>query len=197
LTNDIDPEISSLMSAQRSRGAFVRSLTVLKMFCPEIRWAALRVFEVRSYLFRAMQGFEDAQYIGVVHACLQRPLLQESLLWALGSDHDALAIITEALKNNEEVTLEATGIHLAARAVFERDFEKAEGYYARMCAADPLHENEFWYALRMYLLYTSHKKDEAAAVAREYEDLARSSPDIARRSHNAGALQKWLERTVK
>jgi spermidine synthase len=193
----IDPEISLLLSGQRSRGAFLQSETVKKLFCQDIRWAAKRVFKVRDYLYRAMQGYEDTQYIGVVHACIEEPLLQEALLWALGSDYDALAITTGALKNGEEVSLSDAGLHWAARSVFEKDYARAESLYARLSRGNTPGKNEFWYALRIYLLHAAGNPERAHEVVNEYIAGARGERDAARRARNAAGLEKWLEAVFK
>lgn len=193
LTGGIDPEISGLMSAARSLEAFSASRTVPAFFCREIRQAAEEVFGVRDYLYGALWGSEDEDSIGVIHACFLRPRLWESVLWALGSDYDAFSIIDEARKDNQVVVLEDAGVHLAAAAVYERDFAKAQDYYARLCAVDTAHAFEFWYALRLYLAYAAQDRQMIAKIAGEYGALATDDGDWERRIRNLENLNTWLK----
>jgi predicted membrane-bound spermidine synthase len=151
-------------------GNFSESVQMQKIWPASLRRKAERYFESNRILCDLF--VLNTSVVERLHQCIQNPLRRKYILWALFSDEYALRIIDRELAKGR-VLLEAEKaeayVHLAARAVYDGDYQKAVEYYTWLGNNDKAYEIYYLY-LRIYLLYLAGDRDSAEKIGRDYID---------------------------
>jgi len=153
------------LDPRAGRARFAESELAARLFPARARDAALSYFELQHLLdtFGAdIRSDAWSERLTDLRAVLGRSALRTPVLWLLGSDADVQRIIDSApaaARRRPDVQL-----HLAARAIADRDDEAALAALAR--AADDPDNFERATALRLFLLCRQGRRAEAAALAR-------------------------------
>jgi spermidine synthase len=145
--------------------------------------------------------------ITYLHQCIHNPLLENYILWVLGSNQYAQRIISIALKEKpaEQVEGPGTYIHFAANALQEKNYLLSEHYLhllvdflSRTNLLDDYHHFNYC-TLRIYLLTIAGDKTRAKQVGEEYLDFIEKKEGKEKRVHIGIQFDKymdWLDQTL-
>jgi predicted membrane-bound spermidine synthase len=154
------------LDPRADRARWSRSELADRLFPPALRTGSLPFFEIQHLLDSFGEGIRSDRWserLTDLRAVLARSSLRTPVLWLLGSDADAQRIIDAAGPGARE--LPEVQLHLAARALAERDYPSALRWLER--AQDSPRTFERAAALRLFTLCQLHRPGEAQALALE------------------------------
>lgn len=143
--------------------------------CTEKYFASARIINELPINKTLWLRYKDAYYL---NKCLHDPLLENYIPWVLGSNQQALDIISSFREQNpgESVERPNTFIHLAAEALSHRNYLLAGDYLQRLVDAfsrrNILNDNETFIicTLRMYILFMGGNQPGMRRVKEEFLD---------------------------
>jgi hypothetical protein len=168
------------------------------------RFASAHVIDEILIPQKIWHRYKSVTYL---HQCIRNPLLTNYITWVLGSDNDAQRIVAVTSKENPANLVERPGtyIHLAANALRQRHYLKAE-HYLNLYVDHFSRENRLdgyslfnYCTLRMYLLFIAGEKERASQVGREYLDALEKKQGKTSRDNVSVQFEKyldWLEHIV-
>jgi hypothetical protein len=155
---------SEWLDPRTARARFARSPLLDRLWPPELRSASAPFFELQHLLDSFGEGIRSDRWserLTDLHALLGRSAARTPVLWLLGSDADAQRIIAAADPETRERP--DVQLHLAARALADRDYEAALRALERAEASDRSFERAA--ALRLFTLCESGRPGAAQALA--------------------------------
>jgi hypothetical protein len=192
------PTYRDFMDPAASMANFMRSPHISNLWPPTLYKKTRKHFAVRQTINEMLSGqtMRASNPLMSLHLCIQEPLLENYILWALGSDQHAQDILVRAQEEGatEPVDVSEMYDHLAALAAQERDYLSAARYLglaAQRLGPESKSEEHLYYAVfRMYLLLVAAEKEEAIRVGQEYVDLKEEGKETRRRKIDQ--YWKWM-----
>jgi predicted membrane-bound spermidine synthase len=176
---------TSWIDAATARRRFEDSEFIRRVWPPVLREATLAEFDHQRMLEEGtgqVQGLGMGRILRDIHAAQMGSSLETLVLWKLGFNDDEVLAAERSIANGSPH--EPLLLVLAARALAERDFQKAASLYERAAQRNPQHLLRL-VTRQIYALCMAGRSDEAQAVADRLSDRLRIT------SENAD-LWKWL-----
>lgn len=183
-----------LMDPVETVNRFSKSENIRRLWPPALRKDGEKYFAVQN----TVNSFFDI-YLNTalsaqrLHRCIENPLLNHFVYFALNSDYYAQAILDIALKDGR-ITIDSPELcfHLAARYAFLKDYMASEKYLqiaSRFYRFENVPEDLFF--TRIYLLHIAGEKNRAGQLGRAY--INRSPDNRRKREERVASLSKWLD----